>query len=297
MKQDTVLFSQDKSKYVRQMAKLWQEAFGDGEAYIRYYFSKRIADSSVMLAVTPEEQLLSMIHVNPIHAVFEEQVICIPYIVGVATKVSWQRRGLMRQCMNRVLSQLKEQGYPFVVLMTERQAYYRDFGFQPLFQQAYDQILLAKDNQTSQSCFDGDFTGEWRLEPLADCYMEQAQRFARQYLNSHYDVYVKHDTDYLHRMKLEYRCQNGDVLLLIDGSQVAGMLFYAREEDRLIIQECLCGLTKKELYFLLLSYLGVVPLSNEMPQCWSTEKLPVVMAKPLNGKWKQNIRVLFTDWI
>lgn len=84
---------------------LWQEAFGDDEAFIdsfliRYY-SRRQA-----LTVEEEGRTVAMLHLVP----FETELGRTTYIYGVATAQSARRRGLASQLMQQAMTLIAERG-------------------------------------------------------------------------------------------------------------------------------------------------------------------------------------------
>lgn len=297
-----IVFCRDKHKYQEQMRQLWVDAFEDPKAYLDYYFGERIQSSQVMLAVEARtEELLCMMHVNPIHGVIQGKTVEFPYIVGVATRRNWQRRGLMRQCMQRVLKDLRGQGYTFVVLMAEREEYYKDFGFTTIFRQSYDVIATAPIQGPQRE----EKIGKIRLTPLTKEWMKPAQIFAQNYLRRNYDIFVEHDQAYLERMCREYGCQSGGVALAVEQEKVKGILFYACEQGKVIVQEYLSDLNREQLYSLLLFWLGRKPVKMlEGQPFWDSGYLPALMGRTLSGEEtvldavkSGEQRLLFTDWV
>lgn len=84
---------------------LWQEAFGDDEAFIdsfliRYYSRRRA------LTVEEEGRTVAMLHLVP----FETELGRTTYIYGVATAQSARRRGLASQLLQQAMTLIAERG-------------------------------------------------------------------------------------------------------------------------------------------------------------------------------------------
>lgn len=177
---------------------LWQEAFQDPESFADYYFQWIYPKNRVLVAKEADE-ICSMIHLNPYlwRWTRDSQMLTLHYIVGVATKESCRRQGLMRQCMQKVLQDLEAQGEPFTYLMPANPAYYTPFHFVT-----------------------------WMKKQVAE--VGDLPKTA-------YAIYPERTEAYMERLKAEVSCEEGDVVVLGAGCYLTYVV--DRENRTVLIQQ------------------------------------------------------------
>lgn len=74
--------------------KLWKECFHDTDAFMAYYFDYYLRDNRILI-LAQENQLKSMIHLNPYTLSVCEKKVNSLYVVGVATDADFRHRGAM----------------------------------------------------------------------------------------------------------------------------------------------------------------------------------------------------------
>lgn len=108
---------------------LWQEAFGDDEAFVDAFLVNHYRRSD-MLAVEAEGQLAAMLHLVP----FESELGRTTYIYGVATSPAFRGRGYASQLMEEALRRIEERGDDAALLIPSPgrehlRRFYARFGF------------------------------------------------------------------------------------------------------------------------------------------------------------------------
>ena len=80
--------------------KLWKECFHDTDAFMAYYFDYYLRDNRILILVQ-ENQLKSMIHLNPYTLSVCGKKVNSLYVVGVATDADFRHRGAMTRLLQR----------------------------------------------------------------------------------------------------------------------------------------------------------------------------------------------------
>lgn len=111
---------------------LWQQAFGDEEAFVERFFEKRVL-GQLQNAIVLEEQgvLVSMLYALPCilaHGTSKAQYKAVN-LVGVATQKDQQHKGYMRKLLEGAFAMLQEQGVVAIVLKPSNPRFYEKFGF------------------------------------------------------------------------------------------------------------------------------------------------------------------------
>ncbi|MDF1618330.1 GNAT family N-acetyltransferase [Petrocella sp. FN5] len=108
---------------------LWQETFvEDGPSLVAYYFNTHIHMNQVA-GYMEGDNLIAMAHLNPYQLMWQGCLYNVSYVVGVATKQSHRRQGLMRKMMTWLLRERYDAGDVFSVLMPIDSRLYNQFGF------------------------------------------------------------------------------------------------------------------------------------------------------------------------
>lgn len=125
------------------LERLWQECFGDSDAFTRYYFDHFFAENEVLAAFAGKE-LIGQLHINPYRLSAGGEEIGGSYIVGVATDERFRHKGVMRCLLERTFELLRERQMPFAYLMPASPDIYRPFGFTYIYQQEVLVMLQEK---------------------------------------------------------------------------------------------------------------------------------------------------------
>ena len=260
--------------------RLWEEVFvEDTPEFLDYYYSIKIKNNEIYV-IEDDGEIVSMLHLNPYEMRIGDKLCQTHYIVAVATKQSYRKRGLMRQLLNYVLQVMADRGEPFTFLMPADEAIYKPFGFEFVYEQRQDKVV-GKRNYDAQ------------LEMISatenDC--EKIANFANQMLQE-YDVVTWRDSQYYETLLLELASEDGGILLAIRNGKIEGVFCYAcigGEDKRFVIREPIFQ-NEQDLQCAIFHLTG-----NEIDRVLCTgygseETKPMIMAKVLNPKFNLDLK-------
>ena len=131
---------------------LYEMVFDDPEPYVDYYYREKCSDN-LMFALCEENDVLSMLHLNPYRLMVcgkEIQTFC---IAAVATKPALRRQGYMAEVMCAALRYMEHLHIPFCYLVPVDPAIYTRFGFESVAP------LRKKTGSYAQICQNADIYG------------------------------------------------------------------------------------------------------------------------------------------
>lgn len=102
-----------------QVEELWDYCFEKRqEPFFQYYFTQYCCQQNIVMgAFDEEEQLKSMVHVNPYRLRVRGAEQLVPYLVGVATAPEARGAHIVKPLLQTTLASLRAQGVNFVTLM------------------------------------------------------------------------------------------------------------------------------------------------------------------------------------
>lgn len=119
----------------RRSEELYRAAFPeDKEAFVNYYYSYVTGDN-LILVLEQEDEICSMLHLNPYRLSVQGTEVDAYYYVAVATKEDCRHQGMMRKLLHRSLHDIHVKGHPFTYLMPANKAIYEPFDFRIVYQQ------------------------------------------------------------------------------------------------------------------------------------------------------------------
>lgn len=119
----------------RRSEELYRAAFPeDKEAFVNYYYSYVTRDN-LILVLEQEDEICSMLHLNPYRLSVQGTEVDAYYYVAVATKEDCRHQGMMRKLLHRSLHDIYVKGHPFTYLMPANKAIYEPFDFRIVYQQ------------------------------------------------------------------------------------------------------------------------------------------------------------------
>ena len=267
------------SEHIR-TRKLWEEIFTeDTPEFLDYYYSIKIKNNEIYV-IEDDGEIVSMLHLNPYEMRIGDKLFQTHYIVAVATKESYRKRGLMRQLLNYVLQVMTDRGEPFTFLMPADEAIYKPFGFEFVYEQRQDKIA------GKCSC---DANLEMMSATEKDC--EKIADFVNQMLRE-YDVVTWRDSEYYKTLLLELASEDGGILLAKRGGKIEGVFCYAcsfGEERHFIIREPIFQ-NEQDLQHAIYHLTGS---ETERVLCTgygSGEVKPMIMAKVLNPEFNFDLK-------
>lgn len=150
---------------------LYREAFQeDKEAFVRYYYSY-VTKNNKILVWEQEEEICSMLHLNPYSLSVNGTVVDAYYFVAVATKENCRHQGMMRSLLYKSLKDIHGEGHPFAYLMPANRAIYEPFDFRIVYQQEKVELPIESEaaNEKMEKLFDVyTLRDEWYVEKMLE---------------------------------------------------------------------------------------------------------------------------------
>lgn len=150
---------------------LYRAAFPeDKDAFVNYYYSYVTKDNQI-LVLEQEEELCSMLHLNPYRLSVNGTEVDAYYYVAVATKADCRHQGMMRKLLYKSLNDIHKEGHPFTYLMPANRAIYEPFDFRIVYQQKKVELPLEPQaaNEKMAELFDVyTLRDDWYVEKMLE---------------------------------------------------------------------------------------------------------------------------------
>ena len=150
---------------------LYRAAFPeDKDAFVNYYYSY-VTKNNKVLVLEKEDEIASMLHLNPYRLSVNGTVCDAYYYVAVATRADCRHQGMMRKLLHKSLNDIYEEGHPFTYLMPANKAIYEPFDFRIVYQQKKVELPLAPDaaNEKMAELFDVyTLRDDWYMEKMLE---------------------------------------------------------------------------------------------------------------------------------
>lgn len=264
-------------KEVLAVRPLWEEVFNeDSKEFTDYYFKYK-ATNNLTFTQMEGSEVLSMVHLTP-YLTGKGEEVC--YIVGVATKEQYRRKGLMDELLKEAFLCMQGEEEPFTFLMPANKAIYEPYGFtyiydKPVYklnekrinEKLLDEASLAPDDEKAVFTLLVKDKGMLTVRTVRNKDCARVARFANEYLESHFDCYMQRSEQYYVTMKQELKAQNGNLFMVEKEGIILGLISYAKECGEVSLQEILF---KEEL--------------NEWELVREKEKKPMIMARIVDVK-------------
>lgn len=264
--------------------RLWEEIFTeDTPGFLDYYYSVKTSNNEIYV-IEDHGKIISMLHLNPYQMRVKDKIYQTHYIVAVATDERYRHQGLMRQLLNYAMQVMADRGEPFTFLMPAKEAIYKPFGFEFIYEQKREKV-------SGKKCEDN-------LLEISEASPEHCQviaDFANEIL-CEYDVVTWRDAKYYQTLLSEVSCEGGGILIAEKDSQIVGVFPYARghelqmheplTQERVTLQQAIYHLTGNETDSILCTAYG------------SDESKPMIMAKVLNPEFDfdlENAKVFLNE--
>ena len=155
----------------RRSEELYRAAFPeDKDAFVNYYYSYATKDNQI-LVLEQEDEICSMLHLNPYRLGVLGTEVDAYYYVAVATKENCRHQGMMRSLLYRSLNDIYAKGHPFTYLMPANKAIYEPFDFRIVYQQKKVDLPLEpkKANEKMAEMFEVyTLRDDWYVEKMLE---------------------------------------------------------------------------------------------------------------------------------
>lgn len=220
----------------RRTRPLYEEIFTeDSKDFVDYYYHCKASENEIYVIEEydsaredqDEGEIVSMLHLNPYRlSVCGSEMDC-HYIVAVATKERCRHQGMMKKLILTSLGEMYERKEPFTFLMPAAEAIYCPFGFRYMncrktAEVKRDRITELSFRGGSQDLTAAEESGRFWCTVAGPGDLEALSSFSGQYLENNYDIYAVRSTQYCERLLKEQVSENGRIVLMKDGSGLAG---------------------------------------------------------------------------
>ncbi len=256
---------------------LWEEIFQeDTKEFLDYYYACKTKDNEIYV-IEEDGEIVSMLHLNPYQMRIGTEIYQTHYIVAVATKEAYRKRGYMKALLEYAMDVMTERGEPFTFLMPAAEAIYKPFGFYYVYEQSHGEMkgICYRDDK-ADIC---DILFVQATE--SDC--AEIAAFANEMLKNH-EIVTWRDTRYYQTLLAELGSEAGGILLARQDNKLVGAFCYAETGEqkgpRMVIREPLFRDRK------LLEQAIIQLTGNEAESVsligYGAEKKPMIMAKILH---------------
>lgn len=205
---------------------LWEKVFQeDSKAFLDYYYFFKTRENSVYV-VEEDEEIRSMLHLNPFLIQVGEGQFDVRYIIAVATEESYRKRGYMGMLLRKAMQAMYQEKQPFTFLMPAAEAIYTPYDFRFVYDQnVWKYTAVEKQEQKSLPVSEA---GIGDGADLAAFFME--------YFSERFQIYAVRDEQYYQTMLFEQQSENGGIAILKRSEKIVGCFLYG-DEDGLEIRE------------------------------------------------------------
>lgn len=201
--------------------KLWEEVFDeDTERFLNYY-DLCMADHNQIFVEKEQDELVSMLQLNPYRICMNGKEMDSYYIVAVATREAYRHQGRMRRLLTEALNQMKQEKIPFTYLMPASEAIYQPFDFVTVYRQS----IFAAGAEIEKK------EDSWDCIPCRKEKIPQLLAWSNQFLKEHCDISSVRSVEYYERIWKEQEAMNGQILLFYEKDQMRGYCFTGCEES------------------------------------------------------------------
>lgn len=203
---------------------LWEQIFDeDSKAFLDYYYFMKAKDNEIYV-IEEEQEIRSMIHLNPYTLKVEDTAFYGHYIVGVATETAYRKRGYMGSLLHQTLQDMYNRKELFTFLMPAAEAIYTPYDFRFIYDQPQTTLTQIPHTHNFNS----------REATFFDC--EQIANFFTNNIEVHYQICAVRDTSYYQSLLLERQSEQGGIRMVFDKDNLIGTFTYMLEDGLEILE-------------------------------------------------------------
>lgn len=200
--------------------KLYEEVFSeDSKSFVDYYYEEKLKDNQIY-TVEEDGEIQAMLHLNPYELAVNGSKKDVNYIVAVATRESYRKRGFMAGLLKQALNDMYADGETFTFLMPASENIYLPFDFRTVCEQNREYYNAADSENADIIITDAkaEDTGEMAA------YMEEK-------LSQTYQVYAKRNDAYYERLIKEYASDGGTLKIYRKDGKITDIKIAADAEE------------------------------------------------------------------
>lgn len=195
---------------------LYEEVFAeDSQGFVTYYYTEKTRDNQIYV-IEEDGDIQAMLHLNPYELMVNGSKKDVDYIVAVATRESYRKRGYMGKLLRRSLRDMYMSGRSFTFLMPAAEAIYTPYDFRTVYEQ--ERRTCPRKEPGTLELEDGRLCN---VSPVLDSDMEELADAANKKLSLAYQVYARRSGAYYRRLREEYQSDGAWLMLYREGGEIA----------------------------------------------------------------------------
>lgn len=193
---------------------LYEEVFlEDSEAFVDYYYTEKTKDN-VIYGAEEDGRFQAMLHLNPYVLSVNGSERNAHYIVAVATRREYRRRGYMAALIRRALRDMYRAGETFTFLMPAAEEIYLPHDFRTVYEQEKRY-----------------YSGQEGYEPLRAGECGALSEAADAYLSASCQVFAKRSEAYYRRLMKECASDGGRLMVKKEGGGISDCRIFFPDPD------------------------------------------------------------------
>lgn len=203
---------------------LWEEIFNeDSKEFLDYYYFMKAKDNEIYV-IENDQEICSMLHLNPYALKLEDTQFQGSYIVGVATKPLHRKKGYMGTLLRQSLSDMYKRKEPFTFLMPAAESIYTPYDFRFVYDQNHTTLTDVKN-------IDGYKSVE---ATFFDC--ERIAAFYTENIEKNWQICTLRDSAYYQSLLLERQSELGGIRMVFEEDKLIGIFTYMMEDGLEIME-------------------------------------------------------------
>lgn len=206
---------------------LWERVFAeDTKEFLDYYYTVKTSDNEIYV-IEQEDQICSMIQLNPYPMRINDSEVLTHYIIAVATEERFRKRGFMGALLRTSLKAMYDRKEPFTFLMPASESIYRPYDFRYIYRQRGGKVYGSEERSVSRKFPENVYEIQEASEK--DC--RRLAEFAKEILREQYQVAAVRTEQYYRMMLAEQKSEHGGIGVIEKNGKLVGSFFFAREES------------------------------------------------------------------
>ena len=206
---------------------LWERVFAeDTKEFLDYYYTVKISDNEIYV-IEQEDQICSMIQLNPYPMRINDSEFLTHYIIAVATEERFRKRGFMGALLRTSLKAMYDRKEPFTFLMPASESIYRPYDFRYIYRQRGGKVYGSEERSVSRKFPENVYEIQEASEK--DC--RRLAEFAKEILREQYQVAAVRTEQYYRMMLAEQKSEHGGIGVIEKNGKLVGSFLFAREES------------------------------------------------------------------
>lgn len=212
---------------------LWESVFDeDTKAFLDYYYFIKTRENEIYV-IEEDDDIRSMIHLNPYQIQIGDKQFIGHYIIAVATEPEYRKRGYMGALLRRTMQDMYNRGEMFTYLMPAAESIYLPYDFRFVYDQEQcelpEHVLFADETKAEDN----------RAIELLDASMWNAGEMAaffQEHFAAKWQVCAVRDEAYYQSLLFERQSEHGGIKLIKEDGRLAGMFTYMQEDGLEILE-------------------------------------------------------------